>query len=455
MELREIVNQLVIFYQSAEKRDFQGLIAPEILQSQLNLNLPLEGVGDREIENFINDFLKYSVNTSHKKYANQLWSKVESMSIAGEVLSAVTNTSMYTFEVAPVATLLEHQMIKELSNLIWKSEGEGVMTSGGSASNLQALMLARNTKLAGAKKKGLLFQERTPVILAAINAHYSIKRAANLLGIGEDHLVEIQVNDRGQICIDDLKKKLQELEINNNYPFCLVSTAGTTVEGAFDSLGEIAIICREHDLWLHIDGAYGASVLLSEKHRHLLKGIEQADSVSWDFHKMLGLNLPCAFLLAKQKGVLRSTLSGGNDHYLFHDDKSLDLGPKSLQCGRRNDIVKLWLTWIECGKKGFEARIDRLFSTAQEFSQLIQANPKFELVRKTESINICFRFLTARRQEAEIRQALLERGVAMVNYSSDKNGTFFRLAITRPDLEHSDLTNLIFEIERIGDELHQ
>jgi glutamate/tyrosine decarboxylase-like PLP-dependent enzyme len=455
MHFNHQVQKIIEHYLNSDSIDLRPQLSPEELSRMINLELN-DVPGDKEgIEHFIHHYLSLSVNTNNKKFANQLWSKTEPFSILGELLCAVTNTSMYTYEVAPVATMLERKMISYLSQLIWNKSTDGIMTSGGSASNLQALMIARNIKVTGSKNHGLSGSNKVPVILAARNAHYSIKRAVNILGIGQNHLIEVDVDHQGAINPDDLKFQLSLIREKNQYPFCLVSTAGTTVEGSFDSLPEIAKICKENNIWLHVDGAYGGSVLLSQKHKKLLEGVEHADSFSWDFHKMLGINLPCAFLFTKEKGLLQETLTSGNDSYLFHDqDQSIDQGPKSLQCGRRNDILKLWLTWQSIGKTGLEERIDKLFTLAQNFSEMVGKTKELVLIKKPQSINICFRLNGLIRHEEKIRNKLLKDGDLMLNYSKNSDGPFFRLAVTRPDLNESDFFHLIDRIIKVGREFN-
>jgi glutamate/tyrosine decarboxylase-like PLP-dependent enzyme len=455
MHFNHQAQKIIEHYLNSDSIDLKPQLSPEELSRMINLELN-DTPGDQEgIENFIHHYLNLSVNTNNKKFANQLWSKTEPFSILGELLCAVTNTSMYTYEVAPVATMLEKKMISYLSQLIWNKSTDGIMTSGGSASNLQALMIARNIKVTGSKNRGLCGSNKVPVILAAKNAHYSIKRAVNILGIGQDHLIEVNVDHHGAIDPDDLKFQLSLIREKDQYPFCLVSTAGTTVEGSFDSLPEITKICQENNIWLHVDGAYGGSVLLSQKHKKLLEGVEHADSFSWDFHKMLGINLPCAFLFTKEKGLLQETLTSGNDSYLFHDqDQSIDQGPKSLQCGRRNDILKLWLTWQSIGKIGLEERVDKLFTLAQNFSEMVGKTKELVLIKKPQSINICFRLNGKIRHEERIRNKLLKDGDLMLNYSKNSDGPFFRLAITRPDLNESDFMHLIDRIIKVGREFN-
>tara|TARA_B100000749_G_scaffold280455_1_gene276744 strand:- start:183059 stop:184462 length:1404 start_codon:yes stop_codon:yes gene_type:complete len=413
--------------------------------------------GQSEIQKFCENYLRHSVNTSNRSYCNQLWSKVESPSFLGEMLSAATNTSMYTFEVAPVATILEHKMIDHFSKKIWGEPTEGLMTSGGTASNLQALMMARNHFLEGAKQGGV--SGKNGIILTSKLSHYSIKRSANILGIGIDNCLDINPDSKGKMNLTHLKQTIDEQIEKGNRPFCVVATAGTTVHGAYDPIDEIADICKENDIWLHVDGAYGANALLSAQHRHLLKGVEKADSISWDFHKAMGIHLTCAFLLTRHKNLLKSTLVAGNDKYLFHDDADLyeDLGPRSLQCGRRVDILKLWLTWMSRGRKGMADRVDQLFQSSIQFAKMIEEHRQLELLLSPESTNICFRYISSMgpdiRHEEAIRQKLMRSGEGYINFSSDDRGPFFRMAITRPDLDAEFLANLLKRIIQMGEDL--
>ena len=328
------------------------------------------------------------------------------------------------------------------------------MTSGGTASNLQALMIARNERLQESKEHGLSGGVKKPYILASKEAHYSIKRACNILGLGHAGLIEVEADSDGRMMGSAVESAIAEVEKLAGHVVAVVATAGTTVKGAFDDILGIGEVCKRQKVWFHVDGAYGASVLLSESHRDLMQGGSLADSVSWDFHKMLGLHLPAAFVFVRKKGLLKKSLASGNDDYLFHDEDDLDLGPKSLQCGRRADVVKLWLSWMAQGERGFSERIDGLFNAASVMRDLIEKDHNFVLVAKPQSINVCFRYNSPDgiRHEKSIRTRMLEEGSAILNYSEDSQGPFFRLAITRPDLTTSDLRGLLDLISTIGGE---
>lgn len=448
--IKEIHRQLDEKTQSSE-----GIVPIEQLREKLDLEVNREASKQEQLMSFINAYIRYSAPTSSKRFMNQLWSSTEPESLIGEHLSAALNTSMYTYEVAPVATLLEQSLVDYLSNKIWKQNCEGVMTSGGTASNMQALLTARNFKVKSSKGEGLQSLHHPLYVIASKEAHYSVKRSLNILGLGEDQLIEVEVNSSGQMTAEGVESAIEQVKAKSGQVLAVVATAGTTVRGAFDDLKGIGKLCEAQNVWFHVDGAYGASVILSESHSELVHGIEHADSVSWDFHKMLGLHLPAAFLFMKQKGQLAGALASGNDGYLFHDEDTMDLGKKSLQCGRRADVVKLWLSWKAKGEIGFQERIDSMFASARGLAELIEQNPKLELLETPQSINVCFRYRSedGERYEHVIRETLKEQGSLIVNFSKNEEGPFFRVAVTRPDIDQNDWKDFLSQIIKQGEQL--
>lgn len=455
-EAEKLISMALAHYFEAESKPLSRFASYDDLSKKISTQLPEEPADFENVKNYCQSILDFSVNTGHKRFSNQLWSANSISSLIGEIFSAVTNTSMYTYEVAPLATLLESTMINYLTSLIWESPKEGIMTSGGSASNLQALLMARNIHFPSSKSKGLYGKKLA--IFTSNHSHYSVKRAANLLGLGTEHCFDVPVNSQGQMTLESLVPKIEYAKVQGFYPLSVVATAGTTVYGAYDDLKNIGQYCRNENIWFHVDGAYGANVLLSSTHNSLMAGVELADSLSWDFHKVMGIHLACAFLLTRHRGALKKTLQAGNDSYIFHDnDEGPDLGPSSLQCGRRVDIHKLWLTWLSEGRKGLGHRIDNLFKASQELKNLIYEHPYFELVTEPESINVCFRFKdknghTDKNYLPYVRNRLQREGLALLNYSENDQGPFFRMAITRPDLNGRYFSSLLEEIQSIGGE---
>ena len=462
--LRVLLDQIVDYLQAAENLPLVEACPPDVLAEKLAKDmvldlpdLPQQAGSVEPLSRFVAHYLHYAVNTHHHGFVNQLWSDTLLSSFLGEVLSAATNASAYTYEVAPVATLMEDRLVRQLTQQVWSSVGDGIMTSGGTASNLQALLTARNHHCKDMKFKGM--GERRLALFCSADAHYSIKRAANILGLGMEQVIEVEPS-RGKSKSRSMDAAGLQLAMDGALadglePFCVVATAGTTVYGAYDVITEIADFARQHDLWLHVDGALGASVLFSDEHKVLMRGVERADSLSWDFHKMLGVHLPCAFLLLRQTGVMQSAISTANDDYLFHDDENrFDLGSKSLQCGRRVDVLKLWLSWLAAGRQGFGQRVDKLFALARFVADYIVQSADLVLLMQPVSVNVCFRFRQRDKIGNDIvvrvRDLMIAKGQYMLNYAADQRGPFFRLVLTNAELTEKQLSDFVDTIIQTG-----
>ena len=281
-------------------------LAPSELRRELGLDssgvgLPVEGRGLDGALELARKTLQHSVRTGHPRFLNQLFGGYDPAGILGDWITALTNTSMYTYEVAPVGTVVELALIERLNRYVGFDGGEGVLAPGGSISNLMCVLAARHRAFPHAKKEGLRGDDR-PTMFVSAESHYSLARAGSVAGFGTDGVVEIPVDSIGRMRMDALEEAIQRAKAAGRTPFMVAATAGTTVVGAFDPIDDIADIAERHGLWLHIDGCYGGSVLLSSRHRNLLDGIQRADSVSWNPHKMMGVPLACAATLMREKG---------------------------------------------------------------------------------------------------------------------------------------------------------
>ena len=446
------------FAETAQKKAITPSLPPDQLKDQLELALPHQGESLEKLQTSIQDYLKYAVKTSHPAYFNQLWGGFDPACFMGDMLTSATNTSMYTHEVAPVATLIEKTLIAKICSLVGFANPEGQFTTGGSNGNLMALAIARHRACPELRKTGL---HQGPRLIAFVSAesHYSFAKAAHLLGLGTDNLWKVPVDDSGRMQASELQRLVTEAKAQGNKPFFVAGTAGTTVRGAYDPFGAIAAIAQAEDLWFHVDGAWGASVLLSPTHRHLMEGVERADSVVWDAHKMMGMTLMCSMLLVKQRGTMLSTFSTDDTGYIFHESEAdpIDLGPSTMHCGRRVDAVKLWLTWKHLGDRGWAERIDHYFDLAAHAEGLIHQHPNLELVTPRYSLNVCFQYVSPGASQEErnrltlrIRQSLLESGKAMVNYAQVDGKTFFRLILCNNQSSQADVTEFFDEVVAIG-----
>lgn len=442
--------------------------AVELLE-RLDLAPPREG---RSLEKLLDDVrstLHYSVRTGHPGFSNQLFGDQDAAGLLGEWMTALLNTSMYTYEVAPVVTLMELELVRHMCGIVgWApNQGEGVLTPGGSLANLMALLTARNRFLPNAKEQGL--NGTRLAMFMSREAHYSVERAASVAGLGTSAVVQVEVDEVGRMCPKALEREIEAAIERGEKPFFLCATSSTTVAGAFDPIAKLADIAAKHGMWLHVDAACGGGVLLSGAHRSLMAGCERADSVAWNPHKMMGVPLACSALLMREPGRLTSTNGMGAD-YLFHDgaDAKFDLGDRTLQCGRRVDALKLWLSWSALGDLGHAARIEKLFGIADSLRDKIAARANFEMIREPEGCNTCFHYVPAslrgmeagdeRREKLgemtiEIRERLHSEGRLLINYAPLDGVPVFRHVANNHRATEEDLVFLLDEIERHGSAL--
>ena len=403
--------------------------------------MPLEAL---QIE--IANYLTHAVKTAHPAYFNQLWGGFSAPCFMGDMVSSATNTSMYTYEVAPIATAIEKTLIAKMGSLVGFAAPEGQFTTGGSNGNLMAVAIARHHAIPALKREGM---SGTPQLIAFVSedAHYSFAKAASLLGLGSSQVWKVPVDAEGKMRVSELERLISRAREQKSLPFFVAATAGTTVRGVYDPFAAIAAVARRERLWFHIDGAWGASVLLSSKHRHLMQGAEQADSLVWDAHKMMGMTLVCSILLVKQRGMMFEAFSTQGIDYLFHteEEEPMDLGHSTIHCGRRVDSLKLWLAWKHLGDRGWETLIDRYFTLAARAEAIVNASESLQLVSSRESLNVCFQYIPTNPQHdaneltLKIRKALLSKGSAMVNYAKIDEKLVFRLVICNNQTHQEDI----------------
>lgn len=392
----------------------------------------------------VETYLDNSVKTAHPQYFNQLWAGQSEPALVGSIIEAIANTSMYTYEVAPVATIIENEMLNVFKSVFGFSSGEAQVTTGGSNSNYVALLLALHKKFPELKQSGLQGLPRCAVFVSS-DAHYSMDKAAVMAGIGLDSLIKVPTDERGAMNTDELGKLIEECIANGRVPISIVGTAGTTVRGAYDNFEALADIASQHACWLHVDGAWGGAVAFSSEAKRFLKGFERADSMTWDAHKMLGVPLMCGVLFTRETGCFDRVCNLGDTSYIFHDtEERQDLGPYSLQCGRRVDMLKMWLEYVFYGEQGFEDRIDNFMQLSHIAEQRIKAEPTLELQAERWINNICFRTKATRSNDLNsfnksVRERLHKQGSSFVNIAYLGDELTIRLIITNKDVTESDI----------------
>lgn len=418
--------------ESAASQEVVHVESAENLKKLLPL-LSENSISDQELVKELQLILDHSVRTIHPLFLNQLFGGLDMAAWSGEVASTLLNPTMATFEIAPILTVIEKRLVKELLSMMGFEQGEGIMVTGGSNSNLLAMLCARTDYNPAIRQTG--FSHNNFRVYVSAEAHYSFDKAANITGIGTQNLIQVPCNAKGEMIPEELERIIASDLKEGLRPLMVGATAGTTVLGSFDPLEDIARICENYKIWLHVDAAWGGGALFSNSQRHLLKGIESSDSVTFDAHKTLGSPMITSFFLTKNAGILRSTNRGGGSEYLFHeyDNSEWDTGTYSLQCGRRADALKVWMLWRRHGTKGLIKRTEHLLELAQFATKEIEQHPRLKLIH-AHYLNVCFQVHSFRDREninsftLKVRKALLASGKAMVNYAERTDGTiFFRL----------------------------
>jgi glutamate/tyrosine decarboxylase-like PLP-dependent enzyme len=289
--------------------------------------------------------------------------------------------------------------VRWLGQLIGYSEdAEGLLTGGGSMANLNALFIAHRVKAGGdVSRRGLWNAGAPTTIYASDQAHFSIVKAADVLGLGRDHVRLLKADERFRLDVSALRERLAS-DIQAGFkPFCIVASAGTVNTGAVDPLDELAAVAEEYDLWLHVDGAYGALAAMDETKRPLFKGIERADSVSLDPHKWLYAPVDSGCLLFRDGGRVRAVCSPGEADYIKVQEQSTDeafaFWDYGLELSRRFRALKIWLMLRYYGMRRTADAIKADNALASELGSLISESEEFELLAPVELSICCFRYV--------------------------------------------------------------
>ena len=460
--LDEVLSRVKIFLDSSQSDvRIRSEQTHDSLLRTSDLKLPMEGRGLESTLDDIESVLSHSVRTTAPGFMNPLWGGLSIASLAGELVTAATNTAMYTYEIAPIATLIESSILKRMAELADFGTSQGTLTTGGSNGNMLGLLCARQSKVPLSSQSG--FDGTKMVAFVSEESHYSFNIASNVVGIGQSNLIKIRCNEQGQMRADSLEDEIERALENGQIPFAVLATSGTTVRGSFDPLREVAEIAHRYDLWMHVDAAWGGSCLFSTQYRSLMDGIELADSFCWDAHKMMGIPLICSAFIVKDAEILRAVCSNGNTaHYLYLETgEDVDLGLYSLQCGRRNDALKLWLAWREIGDAGWAKMLDRFMKLADYLERSVNENESLEMMSNRMWTNVCFRYVGSSPEEnlnhinTELRKRLIHDGRFMVSRSTIDGNIVLRSVIANRSISEASLDSFLECVVSIGKDIER
>ncbi|MEU2352303.1 lysine decarboxylase DesA [Streptomyces misionensis] len=429
------------------ERPFTG-VAPDALAPRvdaIDLDRPL-GDTAAALDELEDVYLKDAVYFHHPRYLAHLNCPVVIPAVLGEAVLSAVNSSLDTWDQSAGGTLIERKLIDWTAGRIGLGPAaDGVFTSGGSQSNLQALLLAR--------EEAKCHDPAKLRILASEIGHFSVQKSAKLLGLGEDAVVTVPVDRDKRMRTVALAGELERCRRAGLVPMAVVATAGTTDFGSIDPLPRIAELCDRYGVWLHVDAAYGCGLLASRKYRHRIDGIECADSVTVDYHKSFFQPVSSSAVLVRDGATLR--------HATYHADY---LNPrrtvreripnqvdKSLQTTRRFDALKLWLTLRTMGADGIGELFDEVCDLAVAGWRLLAADPRFDVVVEPSLSTLVFRFVPAAvtdpaeidRANLHARKALFASGEAVVAGTKVGGRHYLKFTLLNPETTPADIAAVL------------
>jgi sulfinoalanine decarboxylase/sulfinoalanine decarboxylase/aspartate 1-decarboxylase len=410
-------------------------IEAKSLYDAIDLSLNYDPILDTEFEKVLKEVIVATPKTATHLFFNQLFGGRQPKAILGDLLSILFNNSMYTYKVAGPHVGIEQEIIrKSCERLGYRSESNGTFPTGGSMSNYMGLIMGRDRKDPDSRNKGV---RKNLVIYTSAESHYSTSKNASFAGIGRENVRYIPANDAGQMDVSFLKQ-LVKVDVEKGFiPTLVNATAGTTVLGAFDPFHEIADICKEYDMWMHVDGAYCGAILFSDQYQRLLDGAERSDSFSYNAHKMLGTPLTCSVILVNDKKHLRTSFSNDADYLYQTDGDDFNLGKTSFQCGRKNDALKFWTLWKSIGRIGLEKIIDKQFILADVARDYVRNNPNYTDYSIDDSVSICFNYKNI--SANTLCTLLYQHQITVVGFGAFQDNEFVRLVTVNANNTEEDI----------------
>ncbi|MET8449826.1 lysine decarboxylase DesA [Streptomyces sp. NPDC005209] len=428
-----------------------GALAPRI--EQIDLDRPLHDT-TAALDELEEVYLRDAVYFHHPRYLAHLNCPVVIPAVLGEAVLSALNSSLDTWDQSAGGTLIERRLVDWTAARIGLGPAaDGVFTSGGTQSNLQALLLAREESKPGRAGWESGVNPGKLRVFASEVSHFSVKKSAKLLGLGTDCVVSIPVDHDKRMQTVALAHELERCERDGLVPMAVVATAGTTDFGSIDPLPEIAELCARHDVWMHVDAAYGCGLLASRKYRDRIDGIERADSVTVDYHKSFFQPVSSSAVLVRDAATLRHATYHAeylNPRRMVHE-RIPNQVDKSLQTTRRFDALKLWMTLRVMGADGIGELFDEVCDLAAEGWQLLAADPRFDVVVEPTLSTLVFRYIPAAvtdpgeidRANLYARKSLFASGDAVVAGTKVDGRHYLKFTLLNPETTTADIAAVL------------
>ncbi|MDC0908575.1 aminotransferase class V-fold PLP-dependent enzyme [Flavobacteriales bacterium] len=439
----QLFDELVtLFLEDENQNPVAEYINPKDVNKVLDITLQESAISKVEYKKILKKLLLKSTKSSSKLFFNQLFGGRHSKAVLGDLLAVILNNSMATYKIAGPQISIEKEILSKIYSLIgYNNKAGGTFPTGGSMSNFMSLVMARdkvNTISNKSNKKRL-------IAYSSENSHYSISKNASFSGIGKENVRYIKSDQYGRICKDDFENQINNDISNGFLPFYLNATAGTTVLCAFDNIEELVPICRKHEIWIHLDGAFGGAVIFSEKYKYLVKGINFTDSFCFNAHKTLGAPISTSLLVVKDKNDLYNSFNNSASYLYQTHDSDFNLGQTSFECGRRNNALKLWTMWKAIGSKGIAKIINHEFKLANFARNYVINNSNYKIYSFENSLSICFNYKNF--DPEDLCTQLYENNLLMVGFGHFHANKFIRLVTVNSENSTNNLSNFFQILE--------
>jgi L-2,4-diaminobutyrate decarboxylase len=415
------------------------------------------GLTGRRLGRFLDRYLEAATRLDHPSYMAHQVAATHPTGALASLVDGFTNNAMAIYEMGPAAAAIEFWVINWMVGKAgWTPapmprdpdppalHAGGVLTHGGSLANLTALLAARSRAAPEAWEKGV---PPDLALLAPPESHYSVARAAGILGLGHGAMYALEVDADGRILPDRIPAALDRLRADGRRPMALVANGCSTALGLYDRLAEISAACAERGVWMHVDGAHGASALVSGKLRGLMAGVEKADSLVWDAHKLMRTPTLCAAVLVRDA----RTLDGAFEQeasYLFHakEQPGVDFIHRTVECTKAALGLRFFAVLAAMGEQGLAAYVERQAALAQEAYAWISGQPGFTCPAAPQTNILCFRVEGDDRLQISVRDALIADGSVHLSTAEVGGRRHLRAAFMSPDTTMEDVRRMVEKV---------
>lgn len=422
------------------------------------------GVNPQNVHQFLDVYLENSQHMHHPGYIGHQVSSSHLASAVADFIHGVINNPMAIYEMGPSASVIEQTIVNWMLDKVgWfhgasidqfehlQNNGGGVLTHGGSMANLTALLSAR------AKAAPDAWTEGTPnnlVVMGSEVAHYSVARSISIMGLGKKNFIPIPTTSHEVMRPEHLESAYKKALDSDKKVMAVIANACATSTGLYDPLDEIGQFCNENGLWYHVDGAHGASALLSPDEKKLMKGVQRADSLIWDTHKMLRTSTLCAAVLFKDSKNLGTTFQQKGS-YLFHDKEKpgFDFMAYALECTKAGLGTKLFWVLAAEGEEGIARYVERQYDITKEFYSIISDTEDFECPYFPESNILCFRYTKGSESndfQLNLRNEIVKRGDFYITSTEIGGIRYMRFTVMNALTTTKHITDLLKEIRKIA-----